>query len=78
MFPVRYELDFHIRVFLEGTQSLNAGLLAMRRFVFGKSDGRLTPSRFSDVFLGLIAKVESVLKFHVALYASHVALPMVT
>jgi hypothetical protein len=36
------------------------------------------PSRFSVVFLGPRANVELVPKFHVALHASHAALPMVT
>jgi hypothetical protein len=34
-------------------------------------------SRFSVVFLGPRANAELVHKFHVALYASHAALPMV-
>jgi hypothetical protein len=34
-------------------------------------------SRFSVVFLGPRANAEVVPKFHVALYASHAALPMV-
>jgi hypothetical protein len=36
-----------------------------------------TRSRFSVVFLGPRANAELVPKFHVALYASHAALPMV-
>jgi hypothetical protein len=35
-------------------------------------------SRFSVVFLGTRANAELVPKFHVALHASHAALPMVT
>jgi hypothetical protein len=39
---------------------------------------RPTRSRFSVVFLDPRANAELVLKFHVALHASHAALPMVT
>jgi hypothetical protein len=39
---------------------------------------RPTRLRFSVVFLGPRANAELVPKFHVALYASHAALPMVT
>jgi hypothetical protein len=35
-------------------------------------------SRFSEVFLGPRTNAELVSKFHVALHASHAALPMVT
>jgi hypothetical protein len=39
---------------------------------------RPTRSRFSVYFLGPRANAELVPKFHVALHASHAALPMVT
>jgi hypothetical protein len=38
---------------------------------------RLIRSRFSVVFLGPRANAESVPKFHVSLYASRAALPMI-
>jgi hypothetical protein len=57
---------------------LNAGLLARSQFASGRSCDRPTRSRFSVVFLGPRANVELVPKFHVALHASHAALPMVT
>jgi hypothetical protein len=44
----------------------------------GPATGWPTRSRFSVVFLGPRANAKLVPKFHVALYASHVALPMVT
>jgi hypothetical protein len=53
------------------------GMLAIRQFASGMSSDLPTPSRFSVVFLGLRANAELVHKFHVALYASHAALPMV-
>jgi hypothetical protein len=56
----------------------NAGLLARSQFASGSSCNRPTRSRFSVVFLGPRANAELVPKFHVALHASHVALPMVT
>jgi hypothetical protein len=40
--------------------------------------GPANSMRFSVVFLGPRANVEFVPKFHVALHASHAALPMVT
>jgi hypothetical protein len=56
----------------------NAGLLARSQFASGRSCKRRIRSRFSAVFLGPRANVELVPKFHVALHASHVALPLVT
>jgi hypothetical protein len=56
----------------------NAGLLARSQFAFGRSCDRPTGSRFSVVFLGRRANAELVPKFHVALHASHAALPTVT
>jgi hypothetical protein len=56
----------------------NAGLLARSQFASGRSCDGPTRSRFSVVFLGPRASAELVLKFHVALHASHAALPMVT
>jgi hypothetical protein len=55
-----------------------AGLLARSQLASGRSNFRPTLSRFSVVFLGPIANAELVPKFHVALHASHAALPMVT
>jgi hypothetical protein len=56
----------------------NAGLLAGSQFASGRSCDRPTRSRLSVVFLGPRANAELVPKFHVALHASHAALPMVT
>jgi hypothetical protein len=56
----------------------NAGLLTSSQFASGRSCDRPTRSRFSVVFLGPRANAELVPKFHVALHASHAALPMVT
>jgi hypothetical protein len=56
----------------------NAGLLARSQFASLKSCDRPTQSRFSVVFLGPRANSELVSNFHVALLASHAALPMVT
>jgi hypothetical protein len=58
-------------------RGLNAGLLARSQFAFGRSCDRPTRSRFSVVFLGPRANAELVPKVHVALHASHAALPMV-
>jgi hypothetical protein len=58
-------------------RGFNAGLLARSQFASGKSCGRPTRSMFSVVFLGPRANAELVPKFHVALHASHAALPMV-
>jgi hypothetical protein len=59
-------------------RGFNAGLLARSHFQSGRSCDRPTRSRFSVVFLGRRANAELVPKFHVALHASHAALPMVT
>jgi hypothetical protein len=56
----------------------NAGLLARSQFASERSCDRTTRSRFSVGFLGPRAIAELVPKFHVALHASHAALPMVT
>jgi hypothetical protein len=56
----------------------NAGLLARSQFASGRSCDRPSRSRFYVVFLGPRANAELVPKFHVALHASHAALPMVT
>jgi hypothetical protein len=55
-----------------------AGLLASSQFASGRSYDRPTRSRFVVIFFGPRANAELVPKFHVALYASHAALPMVT
>jgi hypothetical protein len=56
----------------------NAGLSARSQFAFGRSCDRPSRSRFFVVFLGPRGNAELVPKFHVALYASHATLPMVT
>jgi hypothetical protein len=56
----------------------NAGLLARSQFASGRSCDRPTQSRFSVVLLGPRANAELVPKFHIALHASHAALPMAT
>jgi hypothetical protein len=56
----------------------HAGLLARRQFASRKSCNPPTRSRFSVVFLGPRANAELIPKFHVALHASHAALPIVT
>jgi hypothetical protein len=55
----------------------NAGLPARSQFACGRSCDRPARSRFSVVFLGPRANAELVPKFHVALRASHAALPVV-
>jgi hypothetical protein len=60
------------------TRVFNAGLLARSQFASGRSCDRPTRSRFSVVFHGPRANAETVPKFHVALHASHAALPMIT
>jgi hypothetical protein len=55
----------------------NAGLLARSQFASGRSRDRPTQSSFPLVFLGPRANSELVSKFHVALQASHAALPIV-
>jgi hypothetical protein len=59
-------------------RGFNAGLLARSQFASGRSCNRPTRSTFSVVFFGLRANAELVPKFHIALHASHAALPMVT
>jgi hypothetical protein len=59
-------------------RGFNAGLPARSKFASGRSCERPTRSRFCVVFLGTRANAELVPKFHVALQASHAALPMVT
>jgi hypothetical protein len=59
-------------------RGFNAGLPARSQFASGRSCDRPTRSRFSVVFLGTRANAELVPKSHVALHASHAALPMVT
>jgi hypothetical protein len=59
-------------------RGFNAGLLARSQFASGWSCDRQTRSMFCVVFLGPRANGKLVPKFHVALYASHVALPKVT
>jgi hypothetical protein len=61
-----------------GTRVFNARLLARSQFASGRSCDQPIRSRFSVVFLGPRANAELVPKFHVALHASHAALPMVT
>jgi hypothetical protein len=60
------------------TRGFNAGLLARSQFASGRSCDRPTRLRFSVLFLGPRANAELVPKLHVALHASHAALPMVT
>jgi hypothetical protein len=56
----------------------NAGLLTSSQFASERSCDRPTRLRFSVVFLGPRANAELVLKFHVALHASHAALQILT
>jgi hypothetical protein len=56
----------------------NAGLQARSQFASGRSCDQPTQSRFSVIFLGPRANAELLPKFHVALHASHAALPLVT
>jgi hypothetical protein len=60
------------------TRVFNAGLLARSRFASGRPCDRPTRSRLSVVFLGPRANAELVPKFHIALPASHAAIPMAT
>jgi hypothetical protein len=55
----------------------NAGLLARSQFASGRSCDRPNRSRFPVDFLGPRANAKLVPKLHVALHASHTALPMV-
>jgi hypothetical protein len=63
--------DVRARVF-------NAGLLARSRFVSGRSCDRPNRLRLAMVFLGPRANAVLVPKFHVALHASQISLPIVT
>jgi hypothetical protein len=56
----------------------NAGLLASSKFASGRSCDRPARLKLSVVLLCSKANSELVPKFHVALHASHAALPMVT
>jgi hypothetical protein len=56
----------------------NTRLLARSQFAYRRSCNRPIRSTFSVVFLGPRANANLVLKFHVALHASHAALAMVT
>jgi hypothetical protein len=56
----------------------NAGPLPRSQFASERSCDRLTRSTFSVVFLDPRANAELVPKSHVALHASHAALPLVT
>jgi hypothetical protein len=69
----QHKLGTNVRV-----RGFNAGLLARSQFASGRSCERPTRSRFSVVFLATRANAKFVPKFHVALHASHAALPMVT
>jgi hypothetical protein len=70
--PQQHRLGTNVRA-----RGFNAGLLARSQFASGRSCDRPTRSRFSVVYLGPRANAELVPKFHVALHASHAALPMV-
>jgi hypothetical protein len=54
-----------------------AALLARSQFASGRCCDRPTRSKFCVIFLSLRENAELVLKFHVALNASHAALPRV-
>jgi hypothetical protein len=70
--PQQHRLGTNVRV-----RGFNAGLLARSQFASGRSCEWPTRSRFSVVFLGPRANAELAPKFHIALHASHAALPMV-
>jgi hypothetical protein len=53
-------------------------MLTRSQFASGRSCDQPTWSRFSVVFLDPRTNAELVPKFHVALHASHAALPMIT
>jgi hypothetical protein len=59
-------------------RAFNARLLARSQFASRRSCDLPTRSWFSVVFHGPRANAELVPKFHVALYSSHAALPVVT
>jgi hypothetical protein len=67
----QHRLETNVRI-----RAFNVGLLARSQFASGRSCDRPTRSRFSVV--GPRAYAEVVPKFHVALHASHAALPMGT
>jgi hypothetical protein len=69
----QHRLGTNVRV-----RGFNAGLLARSQFASGRSCDWPTRLRFSVLFLGPRANTELVPKFHVALHASHAALPIVT
>jgi hypothetical protein len=71
--PQQHRLGTNVRV-----RGFKARLLARSLFASGRSCDRPTRSRFSMVFISPRANAELVPKFHVALHASHAALPMVT
>jgi hypothetical protein len=62
----------------DSVRVFNAGLVAGRHFKSGRSCDWQIRSRISVIFLGHRANAELVPKFHVALLASHAALPMAT
>jgi hypothetical protein len=66
----------HRQELMFGFAYLNAGLLARSHFASGGSCDRPTRSRFCVVFLDPRANAELIPKFHIALFASHAALPM--
>jgi hypothetical protein len=68
----QHKLGTNVRV-----RRFNAGLLARSQFAFGRSCDRPIRSKFSVVFLDTRANAELVPKFHMALHASHAALPMI-
>jgi hypothetical protein len=68
----QHRLGANVRV-----RGFKAGLLVSSQFASGRSCDRPARSRFSVVFLDPRANAELVPKFHVALHASHAALPMV-
>jgi hypothetical protein len=69
----QHRLGTNVRV-----RRFNVGLLARSQFASGRSCDRPTRLRFSVVPLDPTANADLVPKFHVALHASHAALPMVT
>jgi hypothetical protein len=69
----QHRLGTNVRV-----RGFNAGLLAGSLFASERSCDRPARSGFSVVFPGPRAGARLMPKFHVALHASHAALPMVT
>jgi hypothetical protein len=82
VFPVMYELGFYIPEDELGAAVMvhifSPGLLARSQFASASSCDRPARSKFFVVFLASRTNAESVPKFHVAVQASHAALPMVT